>query len=343
MISEEQIYTIIADQLHDFTPISDLIPLDGGNLNHVWRLEGNPQNLIIKWAPPYIAANPEISLNSDRIHFEAKALQLFSKGKKLAPIATTDVCPPKLYHYSPGHSFIIMEDVGTLPSITEWYRNTDNSNIGEELGQFIGQLHKNTQGRQKLGQHFHNLDIQQTRQQLQYNPAADYIKKTGVTNVDFNLIASNTKTLGQQLLKPGKCLTMGDLWPRSVLVDKDQIRLIDWEFTHYGRPLQDTGHFAAHCWMQGHATGEDVWAKALWNHFWNGYRAALGNSFDQLFDEQERDGMATHIGTEILVRAAGPFKQGYVYADYKPDTTLIKEATQKAVTLITSPHFSELW
>ena len=73
----------------------------------------------------------------------------------------------------------------------------------------------------------------------------------------------------------GVCLTHGDLWPASVLLrgadvgsaeryadvngqdtsvdgdedeDEDEVAcLIDWEMSHFGRPLQDCAHFLAHC------------------------------------------------------------------------------------------------
>ncbi len=343
MIADEQIHTIITGQLPNVTATSALIPLDGGNLNHVWRLESNPHNLIIKWAPPHIAANPEVPLSPQRIHFEAEALQLFSKENQLAQIASSGCRPPHLLYFSREHDLIIMEDVGAALSITEWTNNEGEVEVGRTLGQFIGQLHKETYAQSEFAERFHNSNIQQTRQQLQYNPAAEYLKKTGVVNVDSNLVQSKTKTLGQTLLEPGKCLVMGDLWPLSVLVDGGNLRLIDWEFAHYGRPLQDVGHFAAHCWMQAHANKEFTWGRQLWSYFWDGYRQALGNAFDELYDKQEFDSMATHIGAEIVVRAAGPFKQGYVYAGYNEKSRSIKEAAQKAVTLIVEDDISMLW
>ena len=343
MISDQQIHEIIADQLPNFTANSALIPLGGGNLNHLWRVKGKSQNIIIKWAPPHIATNPDVPLSPERIHFEAQSLELFSKGSQLTHIASSKCRPPNLLYFSSEHDLIIMEDVGPALSIIEWINDGGELQISRTLGHFIGQLHKQTYGQSELGARFHNSDIQQTRQKLQYNPAAEYIKKTRVVNVDFNLISSKTKTLGKKLLEPGKCLTMGDLWPPSVLVDDGNLRLIDWEFAHYGRPLQDVGHFAAHCWMQGHTMDRLRWGKQLWNNFWNGYRAALGSSFDQLFDQQELGNMAIHAGCEMLVRVAGPFKSGYVYAEYDRQAPVIQEAVRKAISMIEQESFSILW
>jgi len=343
MTSEKQIHNIIAGQLPDFTANSALTLLDGGNLNHVWRLEGEPQNLIIKWAPPYIASNPEVPLSTDRIHFEAKSLELFSKGHQLTHITSSGCRPPHLLYFSREHDLIIMEDVGPAPSITEWIDAGGDITISQELGRFIGLLHNETYHQPELAGHFHNSDIQQTRRKVQYDPAAEYVSNTGRHSVDSNFIKSKTKTLGQKLLEPGKCLIMGDLWPPSILMGGGNLRLIDWEFVHYGRPLQDVGHFAAHCWMQAHANQQQGWGRQLWNYFWDSYRQALGNTFDELYDEQEWDNMATHIGAEILVRAVGPFKQGYVYEEYGRQARLIDEAAQKAVTMIESSYISPLW
>ena len=109
---------------------------------------------------------------------------------------------------------------------------------------------------------------------------------------------------------------MGDLWPPSVFVNEaSDIRLIDWEFVHFGRPLQDIGHFAAHCWMQ-RQTAQNKTAAAWWDDLWasfiTAYKDAAGKSYEQLFNSDEKSNIGIHIGTEILIRSFGPFKDGYV-------------------------------
>lgn len=334
--------SIIAEHLPDFTPGGKPRKLEGGNLNHVWRLCGEKGSLIIKHAPPHIASNPDVPLSPDRIGFEAKALNLFHKAGLLHSIASDRIRPPKFFHYDRELNVLIMEDVGKLPGLDRWLtENSSHMKVGVALGRFIGQLHKSTFQHPVLQKKFNNKDIQKTRQQVQYCPAWEYAEKAGVTNA--KLIKTRTKDLGQLLLKPGYCLVMGDLWPPSVLVDKGKLRIIDWEFAHYGHPLQDIGHFAAHCWMQAHATANKKHAKqfrTLWLTFWKKYQQILGATFTELFDKRELQYMTIHIGAELLVRSTGPFQAGYIYEGLSPHHALIQNAVKAACSLIRGKEFN---
>lgn len=340
--AETQILSLVNRVLPDFSPTNDLQPLPGGNLNYVWRLQGKSGSLIIKQAPPFIASSPDVPLNPKRIHFEARALRLFKRDGALGTISSEQIRPPRMLHFDDELQLLIMEDIGAQSFITEWLVNNKNPEIGIKLGQFIGRLHKRTFQRKEFRDRFDNSDVQQTRLEVQYKPTADYAIRAGLTNTE--VIRSKTEALGKKLLSPGCCLVMGDLWPPSVLVKEGNVRLIDWEFAHYGRPLQDVAHFAAHCWMQAHTSPKNKKQFfKLWNHFWKSYQRALRRSFPQLFTAEEFADAATHIGAEILIRAAGPFKEGYVYQEFSPDEAMIKKAATKAGELILANDFSSLW
>jgi len=343
-LEKEEIYKLISSHLPGFEAVSELQKMKGGNLNHVWRLEGKYRSLIIKHAPPYIASNPDVLLSSERIHFEAKALKLFDTSGILNELASDPIRPPALEYYSKEHSLLIMEDVGELPELqSEVTDSVSVVRMGEMLGRFIGELHKRTFRSSKLKDSFNNHDIQQTRNEVQYQPAADYAGEVDKSKNDA--LKSRTQKLGKELMQPGRCLVMGDLWPCSILVKKDKLRIIDWEFAHFGRPLQDTGHFAAHCWMQAHTassgTHAQLWQK-IWESFWQEYQLATGNAFSELFCHNEFSGMKIHIAAEILIRAVGPFKNGYVYNNLSPNHPKIKDAVKCAI-LITESEISTIW
>lgn len=338
------IYELISSYLPGFEAESDLQKINGGNLNHVWRLEGKERSFIIKHAPPYIASNPDVPLSSERIHFEAKALSLFDTSGILNELASDSIRPPALEYYSKEHSLLIMEDVGELPELQSEINDTDSVvRMGETLGDFIGELHKRTFRSSELKDSFNNHDIQKTRNEVQYQPAADYAGEVNESKNDA--LKSRMQKLGKELMQPGRCLVMGDLWPPSILVKRDKLRIIDWEFAHFGRPLQDTGHFAAHCWMQAHtsfsATQAQLWQK-VWESFWQEYRRATGNIFPELFDHNEFSGMKIHIAAEILIRAVGPFKAGYVYNNFPSQHPKIKEAVKCAI-LTPDSKMTNIW
>lgn len=343
-ISSKKIQSITKEAVPDFSPSEAPVELEGGNLNYVWRLQGEKRSLIVKVAPPYIAANPEVPLNPERIRFESDALRLFQDGNALGQLRTDKIRPPNFIYYDNQKHLLIMEDVGDWPTIRQAIKEESaNPGIAARLGTFIGHLHQETYQSKKLADQFYNIDIQRTRFDVQYKAASDYALKSGIT--DTKELRAETVSLGKKLLDPGRCLVMGDLWPPSILVAEGNLRLIDWEFVHFGRPLQDIGHFAAHCWMQAHTASPQKKEsfKKLWNSFWEAYRQASEAVFHKLFDASEYEDAATHIGAEILVRATGPFKEGYVYQSIENKHPQIREAVDKARQLIFADDLSTLW
>ncbi|TYP93645.1 5-Methylthioribose kinase, methionine salvage pathway [Fodinibius salinus] len=345
MLSKQQILKIVSEKLPDFEPESSLQSLEGGNLNHVWRLKGSSRNLILKMAPPYIAANPEVPLDPKRIQFESKALQLFGNRELLNPLASREIRPPKHVFYDNKQHLLATEDLGHLPDISR-LSNTEISpqQAGRRLGSFIGNIHRLSYNDLDLKKQFTNTSIQKTRREVQYNAAAEYAQRGGGT--ELKAIQSETQKLGKDLLESGCCLIMGDLWPSSILIDNDKLRIIDWEFSHFGRPLQDVGHFAAHCWMLAHTSSEANRKKMfreLWQYFWESYQEGTESNFSHLYDNQEYRDTTTHIGAEILIRAAGSFKNGYVYDGYDKGHPMVKEAVEQAASLIRADNLSDLW
>ena len=178
-ISQGEILTVISEQLPDFTPVSDLQTIEDGNLNHVWRLSGKERSLIIKYAPPYLAANPEIPLDPSRISFEAKALSQFNDGQPLPSLATKQTRPPTLYHFDEEKHVLIEEDIGKLSDISESLQNGSiNPAVGKSLGSFVANLHRGTFQEDRYRQSFNNENIQRTRLEVQYKPAGDYAAKS---------------------------------------------------------------------------------------------------------------------------------------------------------------------
>lgn len=333
-LSEFQLISVIKELLPEFELTENIERLNGGNINVVWRLEGKQRNLIAKYAPPYLTTNPEIPLSNERIEFEARAMRELNKGGNLYEITSSTIRPPELYAYNKIRSFILMEDVGDFHELRE--ASGSPQKIGERLGTFIGKLHGLTFENQEFANRFHNIEIQNVRNKLQYQPAWEFARLD-----DLNLsneIKKKSQNLGNRLLKTGKCLVMGDLWPPSVYVGmENEIRLIDWEFVHFGQPLQDVGHFAAHCWMQKQVEGltrkTDQW-NTLWEFFLEAYKNTTGSKYKNLMNDRELNDIGVHIGTEILIRTFGPFKNSYIYKTYKSSHKLLQESRKHALDFI---------
>ncbi|PSQ94442.1 MAG: hypothetical protein BRD53_06145, partial [Bacteroidetes bacterium SW_7_64_58] len=190
-------------------------------------------------------------------------------------------------------------------------RAADAAAQGRRLGRFIGRLHATTCNDNQYAEPFDNRSMQETRLAVQYRGVTEMLRTGGVE--DAEALGARAKSLGQELLEPGRCLTMGDLWPPSVLVEEEGpnlsgLRLIDWELAHYGRPLQDVAHWCAHLWMQQHRAPSEPVAEAVTAHrtaFLATYSDALGDAEAALWTDAERRDAAVHFGAEILVRADG--------------------------------------
>lgn len=283
--------------------------LTGGLMNEVWRVPARPAPVIFKHAPPYIASAPDIPLDSNRIYIEANCLEALGPGGRLANLSTPAVRPPHLYARDDATHVLLMEDVGPAQSLLDGLLAGNVSlEAGVQLGQFLATLHTQTAFRTDLDE-FVNLPIQQTRLEVQYKSIGPTLKKAGIRSA--KAIGKAAEALGKRLLKPGTCLIMGDLWPASILLTKAGIRIIDWEFAHIGNPAQDAAHLSAHLWMIAHAHPEIAEAVRA---FESAFKSAYFDAVDKkLWPLQVHADAEVHFKAEVVVRALGPFKSGYLF------------------------------
>jgi len=348
---DDDVLPYVQERCPDFEPTGPPRQLPGGNLNVVWRVPGVERSLIVKYAPPYIAADPDTPLDPSRLLIEARCLEALSPSGRLTDVTDATVRAPYPVDVNEEIPVLLMEDVGDVPTLDQWLRETDPEALeeraagqGRRLGRFLGRLHAATCNNDHYAEAFNNRPMQETRLAVQYRGVAEMLRTGGVDDAEG--LGARAESLGKALLEPGHCLTMGDLWPPSVLVTGQGLRLIDWELAHYGRPLQDVAHWWAHLWMLAHraaafAVAETV--EQVKSSFWEAYRRALGEARETLWRDQERRGAAVHFGAEILVRAVGPFQEGYVYAGLAPDHPAVQAAVETAAEALRAPKRIELF
>ncbi len=317
--------------------VSDSSPpeqLRGGSLNFVWRIRSTSgQSFIIKHAPPYIASAPEIAFDNSRILFEANILKAFQFRSELNQLTGLGVRPPEfLGNDSSGH-LLLMEDVGLWPDLLQAVRITeyDFGVSGRNLGAFIAQLHLQTFQNQWFADNFANLPVQQTRLQVQYSGCLAFCRRACMP--DAEKIGRWCRQLGEKFNSVGKCLIMGDLWPYSILLGPGEIRLIDWELTHFGRPIQDVAHLAAHLWMMSHRAARqsqkeriDIFRRS----FIKSYYKRIARQQPELMTEEDERDFQIHFGAEIFARTLGNFQDNYLYDGLSPEHPVIQEATAEA-------------
>lgn len=310
--------------------------LTGGSLNHVWRVAGEPSSVVVKYAPPHVAVSPEVPLDPSRILFEARALALFAPGGRLAPLASDAVRPPRLLDLDEHRHVLVMEDVGAARMLSDLLERGDPaSTAAGRIGEFVGRLHDETRHDASLAAAFDNRPVQRSRFDLQYRPIAERLRAADVE--EWEEAGERAVALGRRFLEPGRCLTMGDLWPPSVLVAKDRVRIIDWELCHVGSPAQDVGHLLAHLWMHEHRAGSSGAAEAAREarrSFVDGYREGAA-----LLPDEIEDAVA-HAGAEVLMRTLGPFRRGGLYDGLAGGSAPLREAVTEAVAAIVAPRTS---
>jgi 5-methylthioribose kinase len=342
---DDEVLPYLRERLPDFGPAGAPERLPEGNLNRVWRVRGEARSVIVKHAPPYIAVNPEVPLDPARLQIEAECLRALGPKGELAEVGTGAVRPPRPLVMDPDHDVLVMEDLGTSPTLGRWLRTSAPEavqarapELGASLGRLIGRLHAATRDTPAYADRFANRPMQETRHAVQYQGVTDMLVRADVDAAPA--LGARAEALGEQLLDPGRCLTMGDLWPSSVLVGEDAAYLIDWELAHYGRPLQDVAHFLAHLWMQAHrAPSEAVAAavQALRTAFIEAYTEALEGIDTTLWTDRERRDAALHLSAEILVRAVGPFQEGSLYEGLPPDHPAVQQAVRVAARHLRKP------
>ncbi|MCS4041454.1 phosphotransferase family protein [Salinibacter ruber] len=350
-MKDAHVVPYLRERLPAFSPTGEPRRVPGGNLNVVWRVPGAERSLIVKYAPPYIAADPDTPLDPSRLLIEARCLRALGQGERLNDLTGAAVRPPKAIDLNPDVPMVVMEDIGPVPSFGRWLREADAKALekraaaqGRRLGAFLGRLHAATCDDDRCADAFNNRPMQETRHAVQYQGVADMLRKAGVGDAD--VLGRRAETLGRSLLGPGRCLTMGDLWPPSVLIaSSTRLRIIDWELAHYGRPLQDVAHWCAHLWMQRQRAPSEAVARAVAAHrdaFLEAYGEALGDTKDSLWDQAERRDAAIHVGAELLVRAVGPFQAGYVYAGLDVEHSAVRTAVATAAEHLRAPAAADV-
>lgn len=337
-LSQKKLKEILDQAFPDEVFLSDPQWIEGGTVNEVWRVEGKNRSYIVKHAPDHIASAPDVPLDPHRLVIEAEMLKLFQPDGKFDALINTQIRTPVVYHADYRNHLLIMEDVKPFQELDRRAMTGPlEPALGRLLGKFIGGLHKKSMNDPELRKAFDNRSIQQTRLEVQYSSAGALLKGTGID--DHKGLGRRAEMLGEKFLSTGRCLIMGDLWPRSVLVDQLQkkIRLIDWEFAHYGRPAQDIAHFAAHCWMMAHRAPDSEKRRLItsfWQEFMENYKKTLGSELRDLWDKEEQEDASIHFGCEVLVRTVGSFQEGYLYEGLNHSSAEIEETINFAASLL---------
>ena len=229
-----------------------------GNLNTVYRVSDatHPEcSIVLKHAPPYIKIlGPDYPLSTDRLTFEARALELYDRFASGAV--------PKQYDFDPEAAVIAMEDLRNAHVLRDDLINgIVDITIAEQMGRFMGIVHSRT-----YVDNVDSITVQHYRQQFANTTmrslTADYVFIFPFTEHETNFWTPGLKPAVQRLkadtdfleqtghlkqvfLTAQQGITHGDLHTGSVLVQDNTAKVIDAEFAFYGPVGFDLGLYWA--------------------------------------------------------------------------------------------------
>lgn len=226
-------------------------PLTGGLMNLTVRVTFSPpanlvqigqprhfSTVILKYAPPFIAADPTQPMSVDRQAVEAQALVLLSGGSMPAITEVLYKFPtlriPELIHHDAEKNVLWMTDLGETQTLSEYLTSDpplhDIEKIAARLGEFLAELFKATRD---PSVHTLSLIYDPSHNAETYSYLVSVTKKVltkaGVTSAELLTERVNQALQSNGTVEP--CLGMADLWPGNILIDSRlNVGLVDWEY-----------------------------------------------------------------------------------------------------------------
>ncbi|WKN33566.1 phosphotransferase [Porifericola rhodea] len=227
-----------------------------GNMNFVLRLLTNKQSLILKQSRPWVQKYPQVSAPIERIHVEYHFYHF------IAPYKNVNKYTPAVIGFDADQYLLALEDLGDGADYTYLYQKGQALSVDEiaALCGLISVLHQvsvpegekqgfDNQAMKELN-HEHifsfpfsiengfDLDtVQPGLQQLSQQYKQDKTLKTQI------------EKLGEIYLQNHDTLLHGDYYPGSWLKVKQKLKLIDPEFSYFGKAEFDLGVMLAHLKM----------------------------------------------------------------------------------------------
>ncbi len=234
-----------------------------GNMNFVARIKTQKGSVIIKQANPFVQKYPQIAAPQERVLVESEFYRMIQDDESLAS------CMPLFMGMDPVNHVIALQDLGEATDFTFLYlkgKELSGSEL-EQLIHFLNELHaippdrltnysKNLALRILNHEHLfvypfleeNGFNLNQVQQGLQ-EIAALYKSDSAFKNT--------VKALGDIYLSQGNTLLHGDYYPGSWLKTKDNLKVIDPEFSFVGNREFELGILIAHLKMS-EAPGKQI-------------------------------------------------------------------------------------
>ncbi|KAF8191533.1 kinase-like domain-containing protein [Mycena galopus ATCC 62051] len=238
-------------------------PLAGGLTNVTVRatfatpisfLESPPfSSVVLKYAPPYIAADPTQAMSVHRQVIEANALRYLAQTPEIRDLLTQfpTLKIPQLIHHDSTANVLWITDLGVSQTLSKYLASTPSSiatvhDIAATLGTFISRFW------QIMANPAPVITDLFGRQNGQDDPA-DFLSSTALKVMSLHcvpgaeILSERVRTAMQTKDQIELCLGMVDFWPGSILISPDgSCGLVDWEYFGLSTPGAEIGMLVAH-------------------------------------------------------------------------------------------------
>ena len=200
-------------------------------VNYIFRIKAfKPTVFYIRQSRDHVKAKPEHKVDPKRISFEVRVLNLLNSIKP-------GVVPEVITFDRRNNSILLADIRGDKPLLVyELISGNAHPETGTYFGEVIATYHKNTidiDHKKVRGSEKKNRDAVNFHMGMRLDPAIKLFKKE--TNA---LLAVSKKAL--------KCLVMGDLASKNIIVHGDKIRFLDLERAFKGDPAFDLAFLFCH-------------------------------------------------------------------------------------------------
>lgn len=224
------------------------------------------KSVVLKHAPPFLAADPSWPMSTDRQLVEKRALQIlagddieFPETKRLVRGGEAEVHIPKLIWHDEESNVLWIEDLGKMNTLSEVLLveeetdlETNIEKVAAELGAFLFKFYSTTSNpptsfiadmaKVSDRSRIHNFLV---------DAALTNLRGAGVE--DAKILSERVRDSFDKsdAADVTKCLGMGDFWPENILVDlgdPDNIApikcgLVDWEYFGVSDAPSELGMF----------------------------------------------------------------------------------------------------
>lgn len=226
-----------------------------GNMNFVVRVKTSSTSLIVKQSRPWVEKYPQLSAPAERIFVEAEFYKALTHDN-----FHSGFCPG-IIGFDDRNFVLALEDLGEGTDCTFMYQRNVSLEDSElkSLTTFISHLHNTALGTKKSFPDNSELKKLNHTHIFYYPYLEDNgfdldrvqpgLQKVSMKYKTNDVLKGQLKHLGDIYLQKGNTLIHGDFYPGSWLKTKSGIKIIDPEFSHFGRSEFDLGVMLAHLKM----------------------------------------------------------------------------------------------